>query len=246
MLRWNPKPTRRVSPTWDRLEVRAEECPGLSFEQVMASNQDHQALDPLIANQHKHQPRLVSLLDLPTSLNEPWKPTSRFGMDEVQKAVGSSDSGAELSLPGSCQNSRSYGYFRGRVLSTIACRFVFARTRLELGSLVRGLCLISDMASSPLLTRQRSAAPRSVGKASENVSQLEKDSLPFLVWNTIGAGTLPEVEGGKESAARWYGAFKQFEEMAFLFMARSLMSIRGYYDAVQVLEDALKRFPSRQ
>lgn len=34
--------------------------------------------------------------------------------------------------------------------------------------------------------------------------------------------------------------------MAFLFTAQSLVSIRACCDAVQVLEDALKRFPSRQ
>jgi hypothetical protein len=35
----------------------------------------------------------------------------------------------------------------------------------------------------------------------------EKDNLPFLVWNALGEEILSEIEGGKESAARWYGAF---------------------------------------
>jgi len=154
----------------------------------MASNQNHKALDPLIANEHKHQPHLVSLLDSPTLLNEPWKPSGIVDTDEMQEIVGSHSSGAELSLTSSHHDSRAYRYFRERVLSIMVCKFAFTHTRPEVGSFMRGVCLVSGMARSPL-PKGRLAMP-------------EKDNLPFLVQNAFGAEVRPEIEDGKDSAAR--------------------------------------------
>jgi len=121
----------------------------------MARQVNHTALDHLIADEHKHQPYLVSLLDSPTLLDEPWKPTSTTGMDVMSEMVRCYHSAAERLLTRFCSCSRSHRCFIRNVLSSVARIFAFALTRLTYGSVVQILCFALDTASSPLATRTK-------------------------------------------------------------------------------------------
>jgi len=74
----------------------------------------------------------------------------------------------------------------------------------------------------------------------------ENGSLPWLIWKDMLADIPAEAKDGEDFALGFRAAFERLEEQAFLVMAQGLFAIRACYDAVQVIEDALKLFPSIQ
>ncbi|MCJ1249747.1 hypothetical protein MMC30_006973 [Trapelia coarctata] len=192
---------------------------GRSFEVIMATNQDHTALDHLIVDEQKHQPYLVSLLDSPTVLSEPWKPTSTVGMDEM----GEFKKGIIHDYMDIRLNPYSPRVWIGRAGTLLSLRY----DELAVGDTYKGRLLLDTLRKQT----KTSVIP-------------EKGSLPFLIWKEIAADILPKGKDEKEFALSFQGALRRLETMAFLTMAQALISIRAFYDAVHVLEDALKRFPS--
>ena len=71
-------------------------------------------------------------------------------------------------------------------------------------------------------------------------SDLDKDSLPY----TISAALVGTMEKQDTRAARGFDASilsnaKSLQQQAFLVMASALIYLRGYYDAIQVLDEAM-------